>query len=120
MREIEEYFLRNHFAMETIHSLALKIGRLENEIAEEIEQLVKEKKIVKTEHHEPVYMNIHNSFVTLDQGSDVLDSFELTSREREIINYLLSGHSNIELAEALEISQHTVKNHVSNIFKNLV
>jgi DNA-binding NarL/FixJ family response regulator len=43
----------------------------------------------------------------------------LTSRELEVLRLLAVGMYNKEVAEKLEISERTVKNHVSNIFKKL-
>lgn len=43
----------------------------------------------------------------------------LTNREAEIAGYLLHGQSNYEIAEALTISEATVKKHISNIFQKL-
>jgi DNA-binding NarL/FixJ family response regulator len=40
----------------------------------------------------------------------------LSSREREVIQYLASGMTNREIAEALDLSRHTVKNYLSRIF----
>jgi DNA-binding NarL/FixJ family response regulator len=39
--------------------------------------------------------------------------------EREVLDLLARGMSNVEIAGALVISQKTVRNHVSNIFNKL-
>ncbi|RNA66298.1 response regulator [Alteribacter keqinensis] len=44
---------------------------------------------------------------------------ELTEREKEVLDCLVKGLSNKEVAEELLISDKTVKIHVSNIFKKL-
>jgi DNA-binding NarL/FixJ family response regulator len=44
---------------------------------------------------------------------------ELTDREREVLNCLIKGCTNKEIAKALFISDKTVKNHLSSIFKKL-
>lgn len=41
---------------------------------------------------------------------------DLTRREREVLRHLAQGKTNREIAEALSISEHTVINHLSNIF----
>jgi DNA-binding CsgD family transcriptional regulator len=41
---------------------------------------------------------------------------ELTVREQEVLQHILSGASNREIAQALFISENTVKTHVRNIF----
>lgn len=43
----------------------------------------------------------------------------LTSREREVLELLSRGMDNREIASALYLSQHTVKNHVSSILGKL-
>jgi DNA-binding NarL/FixJ family response regulator len=43
----------------------------------------------------------------------------LTGREREILRLLASGGTNKEIAQALSISEKTVKSHLNSIFKKL-
>jgi len=43
----------------------------------------------------------------------------LTDRESEILRLMTGGYSNREIAEALDLSEGTVKNHVSNILSKL-
>ncbi|MGA8223178.1 MAG: response regulator transcription factor [Candidatus Acidiferrales bacterium] len=44
---------------------------------------------------------------------------QLTQRETEILGLMTGGYSNREIASALELSEGTVKNHVSNILGKL-
>ena len=44
---------------------------------------------------------------------------ELTARELEVMDLLVQGMDNPHIAQTLHLSQHTVKNHVSNIFGKL-
>lgn len=44
---------------------------------------------------------------------------ELTPRERDVLDYLVQGHSNKAIAEALVVSTETVKTHVGNILSKL-
>lgn len=44
---------------------------------------------------------------------------DLTTREMEVLKHLAYGMYNKEIAETLSISERTVKNHVSNIFKKI-
>ncbi|UNO50737.1 response regulator transcription factor [Alicyclobacillus acidoterrestris] len=46
-------------------------------------------------------------------------SERLTARELEVLNLLVTGLGNKELAQTLFISEHTVKNHLTNIFQKL-
>jgi NarL family two-component system response regulator LiaR len=45
--------------------------------------------------------------------------FELTEREREVLNLVVQGESNQQIGEALVISVATVKAHISNILSKL-
>ena len=44
---------------------------------------------------------------------------ELTAREHEVLELLARGQSNGEIAQVLDVSLNTVRNHVSNIFTKL-
>ena len=43
----------------------------------------------------------------------------LTPRETQILNYIADGNSNKQIAHILQISEQTIKNHVSNILRKL-
>jgi DNA-binding NarL/FixJ family response regulator len=43
----------------------------------------------------------------------------LTQRESEVLRHVALGHTNRQIAETLEISENTVKNHVRNILEKL-
>jgi NarL family two-component system response regulator LiaR len=45
--------------------------------------------------------------------------FDLTEREREVLNLVVQGYSNQQIADALIISLATVKAHISNILSKL-
>ncbi|MDD2485436.1 MAG: response regulator transcription factor [bacterium] len=51
------------------------------------------------------------------EAANVFD--ELTTREIEILQAIADGHGNKDVAASLFISEKTVKNHLSNIFKKL-
>jgi DNA-binding NarL/FixJ family response regulator len=53
------------------------------------------------------------------QRPDLNPEETLTDRESEILQLMTDGYSNREIAEALELSEGTVKNHVSNILSKL-
>lgn len=55
----------------------------------------------------------------MEKSEDRLKLDNLTDREIEVLKLLAVGMYNKEVAENLEISERTVKNHVSNIFKKL-
>ena len=55
----------------------------------------------------------------IEKNDDEARIDELTRREIEVLKLLSVGMYNKEIAERLDISERTVKNHVSNIFKKL-
>ena len=48
-----------------------------------------------------------------------LGYFSLTDREREVLKYLNSGMSRAEIADAMSVSQNTVKSHLKNVYAKL-
>ncbi len=55
----------------------------------------------------------------IDRNKDNVKIESLTRREMEVLKLLSVGMYNKEIAEQLNISERTVKNHVSNIFKKI-
>ena len=55
----------------------------------------------------------------IDRNKDTIKIESLTRREMDVLKLLSLGMYNKEVAEKLEISERTVKNHVSNIFKKI-
>ncbi|MEK8128925.1 response regulator transcription factor [Paenibacillus filicis] len=51
--------------------------------------------------------------------SSVPEKSPLTSREKEILECVARGRSNKEISDDLDISEHTVKNHLKNILHKL-
>ena len=47
------------------------------------------------------------------------ESFKLTSRENEVLQMIVDGKSNTEIAKQMIISHNTVKAHVGNILEKL-
>lgn len=60
---------------------------------------------------------LNNRLANRDIDKDKIDS--LTSRELEVLIQVANGMFNKEIAINLNISERTVKNHVSNIFKKI-
>ncbi len=54
-----------------------------------------------------------------DQETPVPGAVALTTREQQVLELIVQGVENAEIAERLQISQHTVKNHVSSILDKL-
>lgn len=55
----------------------------------------------------------------IDRNKDSIKIESLTKREMDVLKLLAVGMYNKEVAEKLDISERTVKNHVSNIFKKI-
>ncbi|MBE3583464.1 MAG: response regulator transcription factor [Limnochordaceae bacterium] len=54
-------------------------------------------------------------------GSSTVDEglYSLTPREREVLALMARGMNNREIANTLFISMHTVKNHISSIYRKM-
>ncbi len=60
---------------------------------------------------------LNKRLITRDSDKEKLES--LTGREKEVLIEVTNGMFNKEIATSLHISERTVKNHISNIFKKL-
>jgi len=60
-----------------------------------------------------------NSSTSLEPKQSLADEMMITKREKEILNLLLSGKGNKEIAEALDISKRTAEVHRFNLMKKL-
>lgn len=55
----------------------------------------------------------------LSRNENKKNDIRLTKRESDVLLLLVKGHSNKEMAEAMFISEKTVKNHLTSIFRKL-
>lgn len=60
---------------------------------------------------------LNNRLVARDVDKDKIES--LTEREIEVLAQVANGKFNKEIANSLNISERTVKNHISNIFRKI-
>ncbi len=63
-----------------------------------------------------------NKYIELKSHRHTLvanESLSLTYREIEILRFLITGHTNSEIADRFNLSIHTVKRHIYNIFKKI-
>ena len=58
------------------------------------------------------------AIVSMGKGMETVAA-PLTSRETQILSYIAEGNSNKQIARILEISEQTIKNHVSAILRKL-
>ena len=50
---------------------------------------------------------------------DLDNDFSLTDREQEVLKYISDGLNNTQIAKKLNVSIHTIKVHIHNIFNKL-
>lgn len=50
---------------------------------------------------------------------DRLSRFQLSEREKEVLNFIAQGYKNAEIAEKLFVSKNTIKTHIKNIYIKL-
>jgi two-component system, NarL family, response regulator DegU len=119
--QVEIYLQRNHFTWDTKQGFCHRLSLGEEEVMVAVDALVNQGLLMKkgegeralygpATHREPA-----NSKVKRHQW----DRYALTTREMEVAACILDGLLNQEIAEALNISSHTVKNHMTNIFRKL-
>lgn len=56
-------------------------------------------------------------FKTEKEMEQIVEKYNISPREHEILNLIMKGKSNKEIENALFISMPTVKTHISNIYK---
>lgn len=69
---------------------------------------------IKKSYFEKVLKNI-NDILTSNDCSDIA----MTEREVEVLSYLVDGLNNQQISKLLNISVHTTKAHIHNIFSKL-
>ena len=67
----------------------------------------------------PALSNSVSSVAARTDFSVVYDKYGISVRQREIIELILNGKSNRDIADKLFIAQHTVKNHIYNLYQKL-
>ena len=84
----------------------------------------KEKPILKEENR--VDMNAFRTItpsvtegVSIIANEEIIDKFGISKREYEVLKLLGTGMSNQEIADALFVSQNTIKTHTSRLFEKL-
>jgi DNA-binding NarL/FixJ family response regulator len=65
----------------------------------------------------PLHPRAARAVLSARMGGDPLD--ELTEREREVLSLLASGMQNKQIARRLEISEKTVKAHLTSVFRRI-
>lgn len=60
---------------------------------------------------------MYNAFIS--EIPESKQDVHLTRRESEVLDFLIEGTANKDIAQALDVALPTIKLHVSNIFKKL-
>jgi DNA-binding NarL/FixJ family response regulator len=110
-------FSQNHLVIETIRAGAdgyLLKNIKSQELIENIIKVYEGDCVLDTSVTEGVFNNIAIPDIELPS-----QDLNLSSREKNILQILSQGKSNCEIAEALGISEKTVRNYISTIFKKL-
>jgi len=67
-----------------------------------------------------MWLKLKSAFMVVgDRADRVIESYDLTAREREILRLILQGASNKDIAGKLFVSASTVRNHIYNIYQKL-
>jgi len=67
-----------------------------------------------------MWMKLKSAFMVVgDRADSVIESYDLTAREREILRLILQGASNKQIERKLFVSASTVRNHIYNIYQKL-
>jgi ligand-binding sensor domain-containing protein/DNA-binding CsgD family transcriptional regulator len=67
-----------------------------------------------------MWLKLRSAFTVIgDRADSVIESYDLTAREREILRLVLQGASNKDIERKLFISASTVRNHLYNIYQKL-
>ncbi len=110
-------YSQNHLVMETIRAGAdgyLLKNIKSQELIEDIIKVYEGDCVLDTSITEGVFNNISIPDIKSTSEDD-----NLTLREKSILQILSQGKSNCEIAESLAISEKTVRNYISAIFKKL-
>jgi DNA-binding NarL/FixJ family response regulator len=71
----------------------------------------------------PMSSHIARQVITIfQQNSDIIrdsEEFDLSEREKEVLNHLAEGNNYQEIANSLFISVDTVRHHIRNVYKKL-
>jgi DNA-binding NarL/FixJ family response regulator len=64
-------------------------------------------------------IGLNGSITPVEPTQNHPDLDLLSRRERDVVTQLLQGHRVVSIAELLDVSEHTVRNHLKSIFRKL-
>ena len=77
-------------------------------------------KAIKKLHEGELWLDRHTMHDVLSRQETRKREINLTKKEIEILNHVCSGMTNKEIAQALYISEQTVKSHCNHLFKKAI
>jgi two-component system response regulator DegU len=91
------------------------------EVVHAIKKVATGETVYSTQLMERVMERYHHMEIQYSrlQSAAAIQDLELTNRELEILQYICEGLSNKEIANALFISEKTVKNHITSLLRKL-
>lgn len=91
------------------------------EVVQAIKRVATGETVYSTHLMERVMERYHHMEVQYSrlQSAAAINELELTEREMEILQYIVEGLSNKEIANTLYVSEKTVKNHITNLLRKL-
>lgn len=91
------------------------------QVVQAIKKVAAGESVYPTDLMERVMERYHQLEVRMGrlQSAAAINDLSLTNRELEILRYIVEGMRNKEIANALYISEKTVKNHITNLLRKL-
>lgn len=91
------------------------------QVVQTIKKVAAGESVYPTDLMERVMERYHQLEVRMGrlQSAAAINDLSLTNRELEILRYIVEGMRNKEIANALYISEKTVKNHITNLLRKL-
>jgi len=88
-------------------------------IAQQIVSMLREESVPMTSRIARKTLDLLARSSGTSQENVNLDSFDLSRREKDVLQLLVDGHGYKQIAERLSISPHTVRKHIANIYHKL-
>ncbi len=103
-----------------VHGYLLKDAE-PNSVIDAIKRVMEGETVYSVDLMERVMEHYHHMEIQYGrlQSAATISELSLTARETEILGYIVEGLSNKEIAQVLSITEKTVKNHITRIFKKL-
>lgn len=129
LRRLKDLGVKSNIIMLTIHEdreylrETIKIGAngyvLKDSDADSLIKAIRDVNDGKTYIQPSIASLLVNDISRVEENSDFQKIESLTKKEYEVLTLIAEGLNNKDIADKLYISEKTVKNHVSSIFKKL-